>query len=69
MGEIACEFVAAEGAAFVNGNGTNKLKGFLIYTVINEADSVRVFGSLQYVASGASGAFAVAGQDRLIDLV
>ncbi|AJR25865.1 MULTISPECIES: phage major capsid protein [Sphingobium] len=68
-GEIAREFAAAEGAAFVNGNGTNKPKGFLTYTTTNEADSVRAFGSLQYVASGASGAFAASGQDRLIDLV
>ncbi|RYD81286.1 MAG: phage major capsid protein, partial [Sphingomonadales bacterium] len=28
-GEIAREFAAAEGSAFVNGNGTNKPKGFL----------------------------------------
>ena len=68
-GEIAREFAAAEGAAFVNGNGTNKPKGFLTYTATNEADSVRAFGSLQYVASGASGAFAASGQDKLIDLV
>jgi len=68
-GEIAREFAAAEGAAFVNGNGTNKPKGFLTYTTTNEVDSVRAFGSLQYVASGASGAFAASGQDKLIDLV
>ncbi|MEV4933391.1 phage major capsid protein [Sphingobium sp. LSP13-1-1.1] len=68
-GEIAREFAAAEGAAFVNGNGTNKPKGFLTYTTTNEVDSVRAFGLLQYVASGASGAFAASGQDKLIDLV
>ena len=28
-GEIATEFAKAEGAAFVNGNGTNKPRGFL----------------------------------------
>ncbi|KEZ12172.1 HK97 family phage major capsid protein [Sphingobium yanoikuyae] len=69
-GEIAREFAAAEGAAFVNGNGTNKPKGFLTYTTTSEADSVRAFGSLQYVASGAAGAFAGSNpQDKLIDLV
>jgi len=70
-GEIAREFAVAEGAAFVNGNGTNKPKGFLTYyTTTNEADSVRAFGSLQYVASGAAGGFAASNpQDRLIDLV
>lgn len=69
-GEIAQEFAKAEGAAFVNGNGTNKPKGFLTYTTTNEADAVRAFGSLQYVASGAAGGFAASNpQDKLIDLV
>lgn len=68
--EIAQEFARAEGAAFISGNGTNRPKGFLTYTTTNEADSVRAFGSLQYVASGATGGFAAASpQDRLIDLV
>jgi HK97 family phage major capsid protein len=67
--EIAREFAAAEGAAFVTGNGTNKPKGFLTYTTTAEADGARAFGSLQYVASGAAGAFGSNPQDRLIDLV
>lgn len=68
--EIAAKFAAAEGAAFVNGNGTNRPKGFLTYPVTAEADGVRAFGTLQYVASGAAGAFASSGAaDRLIDLV
>ncbi|MFZ2995080.1 phage major capsid protein [Sphingobium sp.] len=67
--EIAREFATAEGAAFVNGNGVNKPKGFLTYATTNEADGVRAFGSLQYVASGAAGAFGSGQQDRLIDLV
>jgi HK97 family phage major capsid protein len=68
--EIAREFAFAEGAAFVSGNGTNKPKGFLSYTTTNEADSVRAFGSLQYVASGAAGGFAASNPpDKLIDLV
>ncbi|MBH1998599.1 MAG: phage major capsid protein [Sphingomonadaceae bacterium] len=68
--EIAREFAVAEGAAFINGNGTSKPKGFLTYTTTSEADSVRAFGSLQYVASGAAGAFPTTSpQDRLIDLV
>ncbi|NWK98055.1 phage major capsid protein [Sphingobium lactosutens] len=67
--EIAREFAVAEGAAFVSGNGTNKPKGFLTYTTTSEADSVRAFGSLQYLASGAAGAFAANPQDKLVDLV
>ncbi|WP_435876849.1 phage major capsid protein [Sphingomonas quercus] len=69
-GEIATEFAKAEGAAFVNGNGTNRPKGFLTYTATSEGDNTRAFGSLQYVASGAAGGFAAANpQDRLVDLV
>ncbi len=68
--EIAMEFAKAEGAAFVSGSGTNRPKGFLTYAATNEADGVRAFGTLQYVASGASGGFASSNpQDRLIDLV
>ena len=68
--EIAREFAKAEGAAFVNGNGTDKPKGFLTYAATNQADSVRAFGSLQYVASGQAGGFTAANpQDKLIDLV
>jgi len=69
-GEIAMEFAKAEGAAFVSGSGTNQPKGFLTYTATNENDAVRAFGSLQYVASGAAGAFVASNpQDKLIDLV
>jgi HK97 family phage major capsid protein len=68
--EIAMEFAKAEGAAFVSGNGTNRPKGFLTYAATNEADSVRAFGTLQYVAAGAAGNFAASNpQDKLIDLV
>lgn len=68
--EIAREFAVAEGAAFVNGNGTNKPKGFLTYAATNEGDAARAFGTLQYVASGAAGGWAAANPaDRLIDLV
>ena len=68
--EIAREFGRAEGAAFVNGDGANKPKGFLSYTVRNTGDDVRAFGELQYVASGAAGAFPGTNPaDKLIDLV
>lgn len=68
--EVSREFARAEGAAFVSGNGTNKPKGFLSGTITNEADSVRAFGSIQYVASGAAGAFAASNpENKLIDLV
>jgi len=67
--EIATEFAAAEGAAFVNGSGTNRPKGFLQYATATTGDATRAFGTLQYLASGAAGDFAANPQDRLIDLV
>jgi HK97 family phage major capsid protein len=68
--EIATEFARAEGAAFVNGSGVNRPKGFLTYPTAVEPDATRTFGTIQYVASGAAGAFASASpQDKLIDLV
>ncbi len=69
-GEIATEFAKAEGAAFVNGNGTNKPRGFLQSPTAVTGDATRPFGTLQYVASGAAGAFVATNpQDRLLDLV
>lgn len=68
--EIATEFAKAEGAAFVNGNGTNKPRGFLQAATAVTSDATRPFGTLQYVASGAAGAFVASNpQDKLLDLV
>ncbi|WP_156679434.1 phage major capsid protein [Sphingomonas profundi] len=68
--EVATEFARAEGAAFVNGNGTNKPRGFLAGPITAETDGVRAFGTIQYLASGAAGGFpATSPQDRLIDLI
>ncbi len=68
-GEIAMEFAKAEGAAFVNGSGTNRPKGFLQQPTASTSDGSRAFGTLQYVASGAAGDFGSNPQERLIDLV
>ncbi len=46
----------AEGTAFATGNGTGKPKGLTAQTFANTADGVRAFGTLQYLASGTSGA-------------
>jgi len=68
--EIATEFARAEGAAFVDGSGINRPKGFLQAPVSAALDGVRPFGTLQFVASGAAGGFPASNpQDRLIDLV
>jgi len=69
-GEIATEFARAEGAAFVSGSGVNRPKGFLAQPTSAALDSVRAFGTLQFVSTGVAGGFpAVAPQDKLIDLV
>lgn len=68
--EIATEFAKAEGSAFVNGNGINKPKGFLSAPAVASNDTVRPFGSLQYLASGAAGAFlATNPENKLVELV
>ena len=54
-GEVELTFAVQEGAAFVNGDGTNKPKGFLNYTTV--ANASWSWGNLGYVASGAAGAF------------
>jgi HK97 family phage major capsid protein len=56
--EVAEEFAAKEGAAFINGDGNNKPTGFLDSSVV---------GDLGKVTTTASGMFD--GPDNLIDLV
>lgn len=66
--EVETSFSAQESAAFVTGNGTNKPKGFLNYSIV--ADGSHAWGDIGYVASGADGAFASSNpSDKLIDLV
>lgn len=68
--ELAEAFGEGEGTAFITGSGVNKPTGVLTYDTTNEADGVRDAKKLQYVASGASGAFAAsAPADKLIKLV
>jgi HK97 family phage major capsid protein len=66
--EVELTFAVQEGAAFVNGDGTNQPKGFLQYTTV--ANSSWSWGNLGYIASGAAGAFAASNpSDALIDLI
>ncbi len=68
--EIATQFAKAEGTAFVNGDGVDKPKGFLTYTVAATGDATRAFGQLQYVPVGAASDFPTTNpQDKLLDLV
>lgn len=68
-GEIAQEFARAEGAAFVNGSGVNRPKGFLTYPTSANGDASRGFGTLQHLPTGAAADLGTNVAERLIDLV
>ena len=55
--EIAYEFAAAEGVAFVTGTGVNQPKGFLTAEISDLPDHLRGFGKLQTVSTGEAGGF------------
>jgi HK97 family phage major capsid protein len=66
--EVEASFSAQESAAFVTGDGSNKPKGFLSYTMI--ADASHAWDKIGFILSGGAGAFASSDPaDRLIDLV
>jgi HK97 family phage major capsid protein len=67
-GEVEQVFAQQEGAAFVNGDGVNKPKGFLQYTTV--ANASWSWGNIGYIASGAAGAFPSSNpSDVLVDLI
>ena len=66
--EVEDAFAGQERAVFVNGDGVNKPKGFLNYTMV--ADASHVWGQIGYIATGVAGAFAASAPvDKIIDLV
>jgi HK97 family phage major capsid protein len=66
--EVRLAFAEQEGAAFVNGDGINKPKGFLSYDAI--ANASWEHGKLGFIPTGSAGAFPASNpSDRLIDLV
>lgn len=67
--EIATEFARAEGAAYVNGTGTNQPKGFLQAPTALQNDAARTFGTLQFIGSGNATGFDTTPESKLIDLV
>lgn len=68
--QTASEAIAAgEGAAFVNGNGTNRPTGILQGpTPVTTADSSRAFGTLQYIAGGQAAALPTSA-DTFFDMI
>ncbi|WP_300529566.1 phage major capsid protein [Maricaulis sp.] len=66
--EVRDVFAAQESAAFISGDGVNKPRGLMSYTMA--ADGVQSWGELGYVATGVAGGFAASDPgDALIDLV
>ncbi len=66
--EVEQAFASQEGAAFVNGDGIAKPKGFTTYPTVSEANWA--WGSVGTVATGADGGFLPgAAADCLYDLV
>ncbi len=69
-GKVANKFARSENTAFVSGDGVGKPRGFLDYPTDPADDDIRAWETLQYVPSGAAGAFAASDpSDALIDLV
>jgi HK97 family phage major capsid protein len=67
--EVANEFARAEGAAFVKGTGVNQPEGFLTGSKATAEDSVRAFGTLQYIGTGSATGLGAALDTKLIDLI
>lgn len=67
--EIAMEFARAEGDAFINGNGTDRPRGFLAAPTSASDDGARAFGTLQFLNSGHASGFNTSPELKLIDLV
>ncbi|MGH8659843.1 MAG: phage major capsid protein [Gammaproteobacteria bacterium] len=68
--KVGDKFGRAEATAFVSGDGIGKPRGFLSYPTAATSDATRPWGTLEYTASGASGAFASSNPgDKLIDMV
>ncbi len=68
MDEVAVVFAEQEGAAFVNGDGNQKPKGFQSYTKIAQASWTP--DKLGYVTTGAAGAFPASNpSDVMIDFI
>ncbi len=66
--EVESAFAEQEGAAFVNGDGTDKPKGFLAYPTVAEASWS--WGNIGVLNTGVAGAFAASNpSDVLVDLV
>lgn len=65
---IAEKFARAEAAAFINGDGADKPRGFLDHDKVADADAE--WGEIGYIATGQNGDFAAVNPaDAIVDLV
>ncbi|MEA3151930.1 MAG: hypothetical protein QOD56_2869 [Gammaproteobacteria bacterium] len=55
--KITDRFGRDEGAGFLAGDGVSKPRGLLTYPISTVADDTRAWGTVQYLPTGASGAF------------
>lgn len=70
INKVASKFARAENNAFVVGDGIGMPRGFTSYTAQTTSDATRAWGVLQYVPTGANGAFASSSPaDCLFDLM
>lgn len=70
INKVSAKFARAENNAFIVGDGIGMPRGFTTYSAQAVDDSSRSWGVLQYVATGAAGAFASSSPaDVLFDLV
>lgn len=67
--EVANEFARAEGVAFISGTGVNQPEGFLTGAKATTEDSVRAFGTMQYLGTGSATGLGTSLDTRLIDLI
>lgn len=70
-GKVSSRFAREENAAFVNGDGVEKPRGFLTYAAGTPGSTPSTWKVIQRIISGANGAFAGAPNsgDALVDLV
>jgi HK97 family phage major capsid protein len=73
-GKVGTAFAEKEGNAYHNGNGVGLPHGILQYTIAALPDSTRTWGEIEYIATGASGAFKASTTsfntaDPLVDVV
>ncbi len=67
-GEVEQAFSEQESAAFINGDGVNKPRGFLTVPTVDEAGWS--WGNLGYIPTGVDGAFAASDQsDVMLDAI